>query len=686
MTENDEKKSTNFIRAIIDEDLKTGKYDGRVHTRFPPEPNGYLHIGHAKSICLNFGIARDYKGPCNLRFDDTNPAKEEEEYVESIKEDVRWLGFDWEDRLYFASDYFDKMYEYAEDLIKKGKAYVCDLSAEEIKEYRGTLTEPGKNSPYRNRSVEENLELFRRMRNGEFKDGQRVLRAKIDMASPNLNMRDPIIYRILHASHHRTGDKWCIYPMYDFAHCLEDAIEHITHSICTLEFEDHRPLYDWFLDELGIYHPQQIEFAPLNLSYTVLSKRRLLQLVNEGIVSGWDDPRMPTISGLRRRGYTPESIRNFCDRIGVAKRESVVDVALLEHCIREDLNKSAPRFMAVLDPLKVVIENYPEDKVEMLRAVNNPEDPESGTREIPFSREIYIERDDFREDPPKKYHRLSPGKEVRLRYGYYITCKDFVKDDKSGEIVEIRCTYDPATRGGDSPDGRKVKGTIHWVSAKHAIDAEVRLYDRLFTVPNPLENKEVDFKEYLNPNSLVVLTGCKLEPNLANVKSGERMQFERKGYFCVDPDSSASKIIFNRTVPLRDSWAKIEKAQKMDKKDGKNQQQNKKDDFISFKDFLKVDLRVGVVKDASLVPGAEKLIRLMVDLGEGRDRQVFSGIKKAYPEPEKLIGKRVVVVANLEPRKMSFGVSEAMVLSGGSEDNLSIVTFEGSPEPGSKVS
>ncbi|MCD6117249.1 glutamine--tRNA ligase/YqeY domain fusion protein [bacterium] len=686
MNENGEKKNSNFIRVIIDEDLRTGKFDGRVHTRFPPEPNGYLHIGHAKSICLNFGIARDYNGLCNLRFDDTNPAKEEDEYVESIKEDVKWLGFDWDDRLYFASAYFDKMYEYAEDLIKKGKAYVCDLSSDEIRKYRGTLTEPGKNSPYRDRSIEENLELFHKMRDGEFKDGQCVLRAKIDMASPNLNMRDPIIYRILHADHHKTGDKWCIYPMYDFAHGLEDSIENITHSLCTLEFEDHRPLYDWFLEELQVYRPQQIEFAPLNLSYTVMSKRKLLQLVKEGIVSGWDDPRMPTISGLRRRGYTPGSIREFCDRIGVAKRESVVDVALLEHCIREDLNKSAPRFMAVLDPVKVVIENYPEDKIEMLRAINNPEDPDSGSREIPFSKEIYIERDDFREDPPKKYHRLSQGREVRLRYGYYITCKDFIKDEKSGEILEIRCTFDPATRGGDSPDGRKVKGTIHWVSAKHAIDAEVRLYDRLFSIPNPLGDKDVDFKEYLNADSLVVLKGCKLEPGLATANKGQRMQFERKGYFCVDPDSSNSRLVFNRTVPLRDSWAKIEKAQKIDRKKSGEAPKKGSGEFISFKDFSKVDLRVGIVRDASLVPGADKLIKLMIDLGEGKDRQVFSGIKKAYPEPEKLIGKRVVVVANLAPRKMSFGVSEAMVLSGGEEDSLSIVTFEGSPEPGSIVS
>ncbi|RKY75509.1 glutamine--tRNA ligase [candidate division KSB1 bacterium] len=686
MAENEGKKSTNFIRAIIDDDLKTGKYGGRVHTRFPPEPNGYLHIGHAKSICLNFGLAIDYNGLCNLRFDDTNPTKEEDEYVNSIIEDVKWLGFDWQDRLFYASDYFDKMYEYAEQLIKKGKAYVCDLSADQIKEYRGTLTEPGKNSPYRERSVEENLDLFRRMRNGEFKDGEKVLRAKIDMSSPNLNMRDPVIYRILHASHHRAGDKWCIYPMYDFAHCLEDSIEGITHSICTLEFEDHRPLYDWFLDELEIYHPQQIEFAPLNLSYTVLSKRKLLQLVQEDIVAGWDDPRMPTVSGLRRRGYTPQSIRIFCDKIGVAKRDSMVDVALLEHCIREDLNYTVPRYMAVLDPVKVVIENYPEDKTEMLKAVNNPEDPSAGTREIPFCREIYIERDDFREDPPRKYHRLYPGNEVRLRYGYYVTCTGFKKDPETGQITEIICKYDPATKGGDSPDGRKVKGTIHWVSARHAIDAEVRLYDRLFKTPNPLENRDIDFKENLNPDSLIVLKSCKLEPNLADVKPGQRMQFERKGYFCVDPDSTTSNLIFNRTVPLKDSWAKLEKAEKQKAQKSKDEKNKKDSGLISFKDFSKIDLRVGVIKEAELVKGADKLLKLMVDVGEDRLRQIFAGIRKAYPEPEKLIGKSVVVVANLEPRKMSFGVSEAMVLAGSGKDNLSIVTFDSDIEPGSKVS
>lgn len=553
---------SNFIKDIIEEDLKTGKFGGRVHTRFPPEPNGYLHIGHAKSICLNFGLALEYNGLCNLRFDDTNPTKEDVEYVESIQEDVRWLGFDWGDRLYYASDYFEQLYDYAVQLIRLGKAYVDSLSTEEIRQYRGTLTEPGKDSPYRNRSVEENLDLFRRMRAGEFDEGQHVLRAKIDMASPNLNMRDPVIYRIKKASHHRTGDAWCIYPMYDFAHCLSDSLEGITHSICTLEFEDHRPLYDWFLDVLGVYHPQQIEFARLNLSYTVLSKRKLIQLVQEGVVSGWDDPRMPTLSGLRRRGYTPESIRTFCERIGVAKRDSVVDMALLEHCVREDLNKRAPRVMGVLRPLKMVIMNYPEEATEELEAVNNPEDPSMGTRTVPFCRELYIERDDFREDPPKQYHRLAPGREVRLRYGYYVTCVDVVKDPATGEIREIHCVYDPATRGGWSPDGRKVKGTIHWVSARHALKAQVRLYDRLFTKENPNDTEPgKTFLDYLNPNSLEVLQECRVEPSLREAPAGRQFQFERLGYFCVDSrDSSPEGLVFNRIVSLKDSWAKIEKA------------------------------------------------------------------------------------------------------------------------------
>ncbi|MFQ6104107.1 MAG: glutamine--tRNA ligase/YqeY domain fusion protein [Candidatus Glassbacteria bacterium] len=557
------KATKDFIRNIITEDLRTNKYNGRVHTRFPPEPNGYLHIGHAKSICLNFGIAAEYGGLCNLRFDDTNPSKEDIEYVESIMEDVRWLGFDWDDRLYYASDYFEQLYQYALQLIRKGKAYVCDLSPDEIREYRGTLTEPGRESPYRNRSVEENLDLFERMRAGEFEDGSRVLRAKIDMAAPNLNMRDPVIYRILHSAHHRTGDRWCIYPMYDFTHCISDSIEKITHSLCTLEFEDHRPLYDWFLDELNIYHPQQIEFARLNISHTVLSKRRLLELVEGGYVSGWDDPRMPTISGLRRRGYTPASIRSFCDRIGVAKRESTVDVSLLEHSIREDLNKRAQRVMAVLRPLRLIIDNYPKGKVEEVDAVNNPEDAGMGTRKIPFSRELYIERDDFREEPPRKFFRLAPGREVRLKHAYYITCDRVVKDERTGEIVELHCSYDPKTRGGTSDDGRIVRGTLHWVSAPHALEAEVRLYDHLFTKADPGDEPEgSDFKSFLNPNSLETLTSCKVEPSLTNAKPGDRYQFLRQGYFCVDSvDSTDKRLVFNRTVTLRDTWAKIERAQ-----------------------------------------------------------------------------------------------------------------------------
>lgn len=553
-----------FIRDIIDEDIKSNKYSGRVHTRFPPEPNGYLHIGHAKSICLNFGIAEEYKGLCNLRFDDTNPSKEEQEYVRSIKENVQWLGFDWEDRLYFASDYFDQMYEYALQLVKDGKAYVDDLSAKEISEYRGTLTKPGVNSPHRDRSVEENLDLFQRMKNGEFKDGEKVLRAKIDMAHPNFNMRDPIIYRILHATHHNTGDKWCIYPMYDWAHGLEDSIENITHSICTLEFENHRPLYDWFLDALGVYHPQQIEFARLNLTYTVMSKRMLLELVEGGYVNGWDDPRLPTISGMRKRGYSPPSIRAFCSRIGVAKVNSMVDFDFLEHCVRDDLNKTSPRFMGVLHPLKIVIENYPEDKVDEMKAINNPEDPGAGTRNVPFTKELYIEQGDFMEDPPKKFYRLAPGREIRFRYAYFVTCNEVIK--KNGKIIELRCNIDPATRGGNAPDGRKVKSTIHWVSAAHAIDAEVHLYDRLFTVDNPAGQKDTDFKEFLNPDSLEVLKSCKVEPAVQKLKPFDRFQFERIGYFCIDPDATGEKLVINRTVGLRDTWAKIQKKQQQTKK------------------------------------------------------------------------------------------------------------------------
>jgi glutaminyl-tRNA synthetase len=547
-----------FIRAIVNEDNRTGRYGGRVHTRFPPEPNGYLHIGHAKSICLNFGIAEDYGGKCNLRFDDTNPTKEEMEYVESIQEDVRWLGFDWEDRLFYASDYFEQLYQFAIKLIMKGLAYVDDLSAEEIRAYRGTLTAPGKESPYRDRSIEENLDLFGRMKAGEFPDGSRVLRAKIDMSSGNLNMRDPVLYRILHAEHHRTGDKWCIYPMYDFAHGQSDSIEGITHSICTLEFEDHRPLYEWFLDNLEIFKPRQIEFARLNLTYTIMSKRKLLRLVQEGLVNGWDDPRMPTLSGIRRRGYTAEAIRDFANRIGVAKNESTVDIALLEHCVRQDLNQRAPRVMGVLEPLKVVITNYPDDQSEEMDAINNPEDPSAGTRKVPFSKVLYIERDDFREVPPPKYFRLAPGREVRLRYAYFITCQGVIKD-AAGEVVELHCTYDPVTRGGDAPDGRKVKATLHWVSAEHALSSEVRLYDRLFNKVDPGEVEEgQDFTANLNPNSLKVLDDCMVERSLAKANPGDRFQFERQGYFCVDPASQNGKLVFNRTVALKDPWAKIE--------------------------------------------------------------------------------------------------------------------------------
>ena len=553
---------TNFIRDMFIEDVRTKKFgDATIQTRFPPEPNGYLHIGHAKAICLDFGLADEFGGKTNLRFDDTNPEKEETEYVDSIMEDVRWLGFEW-DGLYYASDYFDQLYEWALQLIRTGKAYVDDLTAEQVREYRGNLTEPGKDSPYRNRSVEENLDLFQRMRAGEFPDGSRTLRAKIDMASPNLNMRDPVMYRIVHAEHHRTGDKWCIYPMYDYAHGQSDSIERVTHSMCTLEFEDHRPLYNWFIQQLGIFPSQQTEFDRLNLTYTLLSKRRLLQLVQEGRVKAWDDPRMPTLSGIRRRGYTPEALRNFCAAVGVSKTSGKTELAMLEHFVREDLNKRAPRAMAVLRPLKVVIDNYPENQVEEIELVNNPEDPAAGTRKVPFSRALYIEQDDFRETPPKQYFRLSPGREVRLRGGYFITCTSVVKDGK-GEVVEVHCTYDPATRGGNAPDGRKVKATIHWVSASHAAGAEVRLYDNLFTKENPNEIEEgQDFTANLNPHSLQVLTGCKLEPSLANAAAGSRYQFERLGYFCVDPDSSPGKPVFNRTVALKDTWAKIEKGQR----------------------------------------------------------------------------------------------------------------------------
>jgi glutaminyl-tRNA synthetase len=553
---------TDFIREAVKEDLRTGRFD-RVHTRFPPEPNAYLHIGHAKALWIDYGVAQDFGGLFNLRFDDTNPAKEEQEFVDAIIEDVRWVGADWGDRLFFASDYFERMYAWAIVLIRKGKAYVCDLTADEVSAHRGTLTRPGKDSPYRNRSVEENLDLFARMRAGEFPDGSRTLRAKIDMASPNLNLRDPIMYRILHATHHRTGDAWCIYPMYDWAHGLEDSIEGITHSLCSLEYENHRPLYDWFLDQLGIYHPRQIEFARFNLTHTVMSKRKFIELVAAGVVKGFDDPRLPTLAAMRRRGVTPEAIRDFCKRIGIDKKENRVDAQLLEHCVREDLNRRAPRVMGVLRPLKLVIENYPEGRAEELDAVNNPEDPNAGTRKTPFSRVLYIEQDDFREVPPPKYFRLSPGVEVRLRYAYFVKCVGVVKDPKTGAVTEVRCTYDPATRGGDSPDGRKVKSTLHWVSAEHALEAEARLYNPLFTQANPDDVPEgADWKANINPNSLEVLTGCRVEPSLKGAAPGGRFQFERLGYFCVDPDSANSRLVFNRTVTLRDEWARIEKGGK----------------------------------------------------------------------------------------------------------------------------
>lgn len=683
-------RSTDFIRAIINEDLKSGRFDHRVHTRFPPEPNGYLHIGHAKSICLNFNIAADYNGLCNLRMDDTNPAKEDAEYVESIMQDVRWLGYDWDDRMYYASDYFDRLYEYAVELIRRGKAYVCDQSPEEMRQFRGTLTEPGRESPWRNRSIEENLDLFARMKAGEFADGEKTLRAKIDMASPNLNMRDPVIYRILRAPHHRTGEKWCIYPMYDFTHCLSDSFEGITHSICTLEFEDHRPLYDWFLDALEAYHPQQIEFARLNLTYTVMSKRMLLELVQKKYVSGWDDPRMPTISGMRRRGYTPESIRNFCDRIGVAKNDSMVDMELLEFCVREDLNLKAPRRMAVLNPLKLTIENYPEGKTEEFEIANHPDNPAMGSRMVPFSRTLYIERDDFMEDPPAKFFRLAPGREVRLRGAYLVTCTRVEKDEKTGEITGLVCTYDPATRGGDAPDGRKVRGTLHWVSAEHSFEARVRLYDRLFSVPDPAGDSGRDFTEHLNPSSLVVLDSCRMEPSLREAEPGCTYQFERQGYFCSDEkDSRPGAPVFNRTATLRDSWAKAgQAAGKSPDEKAPAKQAPKKETAprIALEDFEKVELKVGLIREVSLVEGSSKLLRLMVDVGEGRLRQIFAGIRPAYGEPDDLLGKRVVVVANLKERQMRFGTSEGMILAAGEGSRMGIVTLDGDPEPGDRIS
>jgi glutaminyl-tRNA synthetase len=698
----DNARPVDFIRAVINEHIRTSLFNGGVHTRFPPEPNGYLHIGHAKSICLNFGIAQEYGGLCNLRFDDTNPSKEDQEYIDSIIEDVHWLGFDWDDRMYFASDYFGKTFELACRLIEMGLAYVCDLSAEEVRLYRGTLTGPGRESPYRNRSVGENLDLFRRMRAGEFEDGSRTLRARIDMASPNLNMRDPVIYRILRATHHRTGDEWCIYPMYDFAHPISDSLEGITHSICTLEFEDHRPLYDWFLERLGMFHSRQIEFARLNLSCTVMSKRRLLELVELGLVDGWDDPRMPTIAGLRRRGYTPEAIRRFCDRIGVAKKDSMVDVALLEHTIREDLNERCPRVMAVLEPLKVTIDNYPEGLVEEFDIPSHPDNPSMGSRKVPFGRTIYIERDDFSEDPPPKFHRLAPGGEVRLRGAYLVTCTGVDRDPDTGAITGLRCTYDPATRGGDAPDGRRPRGTLHWVSAHRAVEAEVRLYDRLFTVDNVAAEAQRtgrDYKDFLNPSSKVVLKGCLIEPSIRDAGPQGLFQFERRGYFRLDAkDSRPSLPVFNRTVTLRDTWARLERA--AEDSAGRptptapagfvtgepDRAGEPCKPPVTMEDFEKIDLRVGRVREASIVEGSDKLVRLLVDVGEERPRNIFAGIRKAYPDPTSLVGRLVVVAANLKPRKMKAGLSEGMILAGGRGDSWRICTVDEGAGPGDRVS
>jgi glutaminyl-tRNA synthetase len=708
---------SNFIRDIMRADVESGKYGGRVVTRFPPEPNGYLHIGHAKAICIDFGLAREFGGKTNLRFDDTNPTTEDVEYVEAIQEDIRWLGFQW-DGLFYASDYFEELYRIAERLIEKGVAYVDSLSEEEIREYRGNYYKKGKESPYRNRSVAENLDLFRRMRAGEFKEGEHVLRAKIDLSSQNMNLRDPLLYRIRYTPHHRTGTKWCIYPMYDYAHPLSDAIEQITHSICTLEFEAHRPLYDWCIREAGVFPSQQIEFARLALTYTMTSKRKLLELVKRGIVSGWDDPRMPTLAGMRRRGVPPEAIRAFCERIGVAKADSVVDLGLLEWCIREDLNKRCPRVMGVLRPLKVVIENFPEGETRELEAPLSPEDPSMGTRKVPFSRVLYIERDDFRFDPPKDWFRLAPGREVRLRYAGLVTCTEVVKDER-GEPVELRCTMDLASWGGNAPDGRTVKGTLHWVSAAHALPAEVRLYDRLFNVEAPGTDESRSFLDELNPESLVRIENALVEPSLAGAAPGHRVQFERLGYFCVDPDTTtAGKLVFNRTVTLKDTWAKIEakaaspkkehaaKSEKKDKPAKKEQpaapssapspsaspppSSSGPAAEITIEEFAKLDLRVGIVREAAIVPEANKLLKLQVDLGEPRGpRQIFAGLRAFYPDPAALVGQRVIVVANLKPRQMKFGLSEGMVLAaGGGERPHRIATFadgEGAPQPGDKI-
>jgi len=685
----------NFVRDIMVEDQASKKHGGRVATRFPPEPNGYLHIGHAKAMGIDFGLAKEFGGTCNLRFDDTNPTTEDVEYVEAIEEDIRWLGYEWSG-LYYASDYFEQLYQLAEKLIDNGKAYVDSLNEEQIREYRGDFYKKGKPSPYRDRPIAESLDLFRRMRAGEFPEGAHVLRGKIDLETQNMNMRDPVLYRIRYAAHHRTGKKWCIYPMYDFAHPLSDAIEKITHSICTVEFEAHRPLYDWCIRETEMFPSRQIEFARGNLTYTVMSKRKLLELVNKKIVSGWDDPRMPTLAGLRRRGYTPEAIRAFWEKVGVAKTDSIIDVGLLEHALREDLNRRSPRVMGVLRPLKLVIDNFPEGEVREVEAPLHPEDPAQGTRKIPFSRVVYVDRDDFREDPPKDWFRLAPGREVRLRYACLVRCTNVVKDAK-GEVTELHAEWDPASWGGSAPDGRTVRGTLHWVSAAHAVPAEVRLYDRLFSVENPGADEAKSFLDEVNPESIVKVTGAVTEPYLAAIaKPGTRVQFERVGYFCLDPDSTLGKPIWNRTVGLRDSWAKIEsKAQGQGKAKPAQAPKPAKEKKmkaepapppaeISVDDLGKVDLRVGLVKSAELVPDADKLLKLMVDLGEGRLRQIFTGLRPTYPDPAVLVGRRVMVVVNLKPRQMKFGLSEGMIFAAGGR----IVTFDdaaAAPEPGTRI-
>ena len=693
MSEPTEKVSTDFIREIVNQDIASGKYKvGDIRTRFPPEPNGYLHIGHAKALWIDFGVARDYKGKTMLRMDDTNPVKEDVEYVDAIKEDIHWMGFDWEGDVRYASDYFEKMYEYAVLMIEKGLAYVDDQTADQIRETRGTLTEPGKESPWRNRSVEENLDLFKRMRAGEFADGEKVLRAKTDMASPNINFRDPVMYRILHATHHRTGDKWCIYPMYDWAHGLEDSIEGITHSLCTLEFEIHRPLYNWFLEQLPVHRPQQIEFSRLNLTYTVMSKRKLLKLVQEKHVNGWDDPRMPTICGFRRRGYTPTAIMDFLGRGGITKFNGISDIALLENSLREELNKTASRYMGVLNPLKVVLTNYPEGQIEWLEAVNNPEDLTAGTRKLPFGRELYIDRDDFREVPPPKYYRLAPGAEVRLRWGYFITCQEVVKD-ANGNIVELRCTYDPQTKGGNAPDGRKVKGTIQWVEATNAIDAEIRQYDRLFTKEDPddLEEGQEDFLANLNPDSLHILHNCKLEPALGKLTPETRVQLERVGYFCADRyDYSPEHPVFNLTVPLKDSWAKIEKkeepakaAPKAEKKaEKKAAEQPVNVAVIGVEDFAKLQLKVAKVLEAERVENADKLLKLQVDCGE--KRQIVAGVA-AYYKPEEIVGKLIVMVVNLKPAVIRGIESNGMLLAAKKKNELRLLTVDGDIVPGASI-